>query len=90
LSKTSVFQLWGGNEECGGSMSNAVLSLNGSLCFRTEDPSADTMYFRGNQTLEWLRQAKKKGVLFARKFRSFDKDSIRLMNAIRTELWVSP
>jgi hypothetical protein len=89
LSTTSVFQLWGGNEECGGSMSNVVLSLNSTLCYRTEDPLAESMYVRGNQTMEMLRRAKRHGVLFARKFRSLDHDSIQLMNDIRAELWAS-
>lgn len=89
LTKTSVFQLWGGGEECQGSMNNAVLSLNNSLCYRTEAVYATEMYFRGSETLSQLQAAKERGTLFARKFRSNDGDSIRLMKDIQDFMWKS-
>ena len=89
LAKTSAFQLWGGKEECQGSMNNAVLSLNTTLCYRTEAVYSTDMYFRGSQTLEQIRLAKMNGALFARKFRSGDIDSIRLMKDIQNEVWGS-
>lgn len=89
LAKTSAFQLWGGKEECQGSMNNAVLSLNTSLCYRTEAVYSTETYFRGSHTLEQIRLAKKNGALFARKFRSEDIDSIRLMKYIQNEVWGS-
>ena len=93
-----MFQSWGGGTECQGSMQNAVLSRNASLCYRTEDPLVQTQaamrlphgwYYQGDTTWERLRDARERGVLFARKFRSDRLDSVQLRHDIRDHLWDS-
>jgi hypothetical protein len=98
LETASMFQVWGGGTTCGGSMSNAVLSLNASLCFRTEDASKNVtisdvprkeggpFHFHGNEMLEALKNAKKRGLMFARKFNSQDPSSMELLRIIQSEL----
>jgi hypothetical protein len=87
LQQASMFQVWGGELECGSSMNNAVLSRNESLCYRNEYVDEDSLYFRGNQTWEYLQDARDRGMLFAHKFRSDDKGSMELLEMIRTEIW---
>jgi hypothetical protein len=90
LEYTSMFQLWGGKEECMGSMSNAVLLRNASLCYRTEDPEREdmtSMYFYGNDLWMNLQDAKERGFLFARKFASDSAESLQLMDDILGDLW---
>lgn len=87
LQHTSTFQLWGGKSECEGSMSNAVLSLNASLCYRSEDPASESLYIHGDSILQELRTARERGFLMARKFRSDNQDSDQIINFIERELW---
>lgn len=83
--QTSTWQTWGGYNHCRGSMHNAVLSSNTSTCFRLEYPGED-LYILGNETLHHLEQAKRQGFLFARKFRSDDEGSMRVLKEIKTRL----
>jgi len=83
-----MYQSWGGeSSECVGTMNNAVLSRNASLCFRTEVVNATDLYYMGDQTWNKLVDAKKRGYLFARKFDSDRKDSMELLHGIRSEIW---
>lgn len=85
--QSNMFQLWGGEEDkCVGSMNNAVLDLNENRCFRIEALGKDEMYFWGNQTWDNIVEAKKNGMMFARKFSSEQPDSIQLLEKIRKEL----
>lgn len=87
MKNPSMFQVWGGAERCKGSMSNVVLSVNDSLCYRNEHPGYD-VYFWGNETLEHLKSAKDRGFLFARKFQSNDRNSTELKEIVRNTLWI--
>lgn len=89
LEQTSMFQVWGGQSVCGGTMNNAVLSTNASLCFRSEDPGRNVtdLYFHGDEMWDYLVDAKRRGYLFARKFRTDNEDSMDLMSEIRSKLW---
>lgn len=93
LDPPAVFQAWGGVEECQSSMNNALLSQNASLCYRDEDATdmegqtKSNLYFSGNETWARLVEAKQRGVLFARKFRSDNPESSVLIAAIEEELW---
>ncbi|CAJ1956405.1 unnamed protein product [Cylindrotheca closterium] len=85
--QSNMFQLWGGEENnCVGSMNNAVLDLNENRCFRIEALGKAEMYFWGNQTWDNIVEAKKNGMMFARKFSSDQLDSIQLLEKIRKEL----
>ena len=107
LDAASMFQLWGGTDQCQASMNNAVLTMNPQTCFRNEDAtlgsqgrnrtpqdnkkrrddeSSSALYMRGDQMFEALRQAKKRGFLFARKFRSDHAGSMELLQRIQSEL----
>jgi Core-2/I-Branching enzyme len=102
MAHTSMFQVWGGYEDgaCQTSMTNSVLSLNATLCFVIADPwyydiskpKNETKYvtFHGNETLKFLANAKRRGVMFARKFRSQSEDSKNLIQAIEAKLWDNP
>jgi hypothetical protein len=97
LEQTSVFQVWGGESAvCSGTMNNALLSSNATLCFRSEDPGARRNvtsaegYFHGRDMWGMLVDAKRRGFLFARKFRSDQIDSVELINKIQSELWTAP
>ena len=84
-----MFQSWGGgSHKCVGTMNNAVLSRNDSLCFRTETGD-DELYYHGNETWDRLQMARARGVLMARKFQSSRADSVQLREDIRTMLWDS-
>jgi hypothetical protein len=92
LQQTSMFQVWGGrSSQCRGSMSNAVLSRNTSICYRSEDPNRDgrSMYFYGDSLGSEIIQAKHRGVLMARKFRSTTEEDPDLMmiQDIQTHVW---
>jgi hypothetical protein len=91
LQQTSMFQLWGGSStECQGSMSNAVLSRNASICYRSEDPNRDgrPMYFYGDSLWTEILQAKQRGVIMARKFLSTAKnDNPNLIQDIQSHVW---
>jgi hypothetical protein len=82
-----MFQVWGGDSQgCNGSMQNAVLDLNETRCFTSEDPDAGGRHFYGNEMWDRLVAAKKEGILFARKFRSSHKGSAELLQNIREQL----
>jgi hypothetical protein len=106
LTQTGMFQVWGGNSSvCQGTMNNAVLSTNASICFRSEDhgrrrsrgsnnnnnnnnnTDQTNMYFYGNEMWDAIVDAKQRGFLFARKFRTDRQDSMDLRYRIQTELW---
>jgi hypothetical protein len=88
MEAASMFQVWGGvSSTCGaGSMQNAVLRLNATICYKSEDATkgniverqkigledsdAANAFFRGDRLVEELRLAKERGFLFARKFKS--------------------
>ena len=93
----------GGRPKCGdGSMKNALLIPNATICYQSEDvtsgnlferqrksvndTSIENAYFRGDKLLEELRLAKKRGFLFARKFKSTDPDSLELIEMIKTSI----
>jgi hypothetical protein len=98
MEATSMFQVWGGETACAGGMRNAVLSLNASLCFKTEDASENRtvsivgnkkggpFYLYGHDMLKALKNAKKRGFMFARKFNSEDPSSMELLRIIQREL----
>jgi hypothetical protein len=87
---TNMFQLWGGaDNRCTGSMSNAILDLNETRCFRNESPNQeDAMYFWGNSTWDRVTHAKRQGIMFARKFSSSHHGSVQLLEKIQSELHV--
>eukprot|EP00539_Tryblionella_compressa_P014412 CAMPEP_0178829220 /NCGR_PEP_ID=MMETSP0746-20121128/8253_1 /TAXON_ID=913974 /ORGANISM="Nitzschia punctata, Strain CCMP561" /LENGTH=138 /DNA_ID=CAMNT_0020491265 /DNA_START=153 /DNA_END=566 /DNA_ORIENTATION=+ len=88
----AMFQLW----PCGGVMKNAVLEEQDGLCFRTEymlqltnssmTGKKQKRRIRGEDMWNALVQAKEKGFLFARKFRSDYPRSMKLLERIQTEL----
>ena len=99
----SMFQVWGGRPKCGdGSMKNALLIPNATICYQSEDvtsgnlferqrksindTSIENAFFRGDKLLEELRLAKKRGFLFARKFKSTDPDSLVLIEMIKSSI----
>jgi hypothetical protein len=97
LESASMFQVWGGDTTCGTSMNNAVLSVNASICYKNEDatdiiheaPSkkvGDPVYLRGDEMVQALKNAKKRGFMFARKFKSEDPVSMELLGLIQKEL----
>jgi hypothetical protein len=88
LEQASMWQVWGGAETCQGSMKNALLSRNASLCYRLEDATLDPpqMYIRGDATMDFLKDAKRRGFYFARKFHSNNPESMELLEDIRTDL----
>jgi hypothetical protein len=98
LEAASMFQVWGGDSSCKSSMNNAVLSVNASLCFKTEDASENSkfskeshtegvpFYLYGNEMLAALKDAKNRGFMFARKFDSEDPSSAELLGIIQSEL----
>ncbi len=91
----SMFQLWGGETTCQGSMKNAVLERNESICYRMEDPYFQTTsqqqphYIQGDELWDELVLARQRGYLFARKFSSDSVASVQLMNEIKEYLWDS-
>jgi hypothetical protein len=90
----SMFQLWGGETTCQGSMKNAVLERNESICYRMEDPYFQTTsqqphYIQGDELWDELVLARQRWYLFARKFSSDSVASVQLMNEIKEYLWDS-
>lgn len=84
---SNMFQLWGGAEDqCIGSMNNAILDLNKTRCFRNESPNQEDVYFWGNETWNHLLTAKRRGLMFARKFSSSHRGSMELLARIKTEV----
>ena len=69
-------------------LKNAILNRNASMCFRLEDATMKQpkMYFLGDETMDLLKDAKERGVLFARKFRSDDPQSMVLLQDIQNEM----
>jgi hypothetical protein len=88
MEQASMWQVWGGAETCQSSMKNALLSRNASLCYRLEDATLDPpqMYIRGDVTMDFLKDAKRRGFYFARKFHSDNPESMELLEDIRTDL----
>jgi hypothetical protein len=98
LDVASMFQLWGGSNKCVSTMNNAILSLNSTLCYRTEDATAgslaltisrnegDAIYIKGDQVFAQLKDAKRRGFLFARKFDSEDQGCLHLLEMIEHNL----
>jgi hypothetical protein len=90
LENGCVWQVWGGQATCQSSVNNAILTRNESLCFKVEDGTMvrnDTaLYIRGNQVKEYLKDAKQRGFLFARKFQSDNEESMALLDDIKREL----
>jgi hypothetical protein len=87
-----MWQVWGGADTCQSSVNNAILTRNASQCFKVEDATRgmernDTvLYIRGNEMMQYLKDAKRRGFLFARKFHSDNEESMALLNDIRREL----
>jgi Core-2/I-Branching enzyme len=86
--RRGMYQLWGGFSHCRGSMTNAVLEMNETICYRSEDARGNDndMYFRGNTLWESLRHARQQGTLFARKFHSRNVGSMQLLDKIVREM----
>jgi len=60
-----MFQAWGGEtSECVGSMSNAVLSTNASLCFRSEDPIQNNISDNSNASAEQQQQQQQRPLYY--------------------------
>ena len=88
-----MWQVWGGNmETCQSSVQNAILTRNASRCFKVEDATrgiernGSALYIRGNEITQYLKDAKRRGFLFARKFQSNNKESMSLLNDIQREI----
>ena len=94
-----MFQTWGGKPTCKTAKNNAVLSGNANLCFLNADASENStvlskdaykegrpFYFYGNEMLESLKDAKKRGFMFARKFDSENPSSRELLRIIQSEI----
>mmetsp|Transcript_28567 Transcript_28567/g.61517 ORF Transcript_28567/g.61517 Transcript_28567/m.61517 type:complete len:627 (+) Transcript_28567:133-2013(+) len=108
MEAASMFQVWGGEPKCGnGSMKNALLKPNATICYKSEDltkqfvlerhsrpndsrrifiDDVEHTFFRGDKLLEELRLAKQQGVLFARKFKSSDRESLELIEMIKRNI----
>ena len=91
----AVWQVWGGSNSltCESSVNNAILTTNSSTCFKVEDATrgmdrmdGTTFYIHGDRILPLLKDAKKRGFLFARKFESNNKESMDLLETIRNEI----
>mmetsp|Transcript_10741 Transcript_10741/g.12381 ORF Transcript_10741/g.12381 Transcript_10741/m.12381 type:complete len:586 (+) Transcript_10741:226-1983(+) len=100
MEAASMFQVWGGESLCGaGSMKNADLRLNATICYKSEDVTKGNIFerqrhdpedndvanafFHGDKLLEELRLAKERGFVFARKFKSGDSSSLELIDMIK-------
>lgn len=83
-----MYQLWGGFTECRGSMKNAVLEMNQTTCYRSENARGNNgdLYIHGSSLWESLKEAKQQGALFARKFHSDNVGSMQLLNKIVHEM----
>ncbi len=91
----AVWQVWGGSKSltCESSVNNAILTTNSSTCFKVEDATrgmvrmdGTAFYIHGDRILPFLKDAKKRGFLFARKFQSNNKESMDLLETIRNEI----
>jgi len=72
----AMWQAWGCR---GSSMKNTVLAMGNYTCFDVHDTSSKRKKLNGeNELLEELKNAKKRGQLFSRKFDSLVKDSVAL------------
>jgi hypothetical protein len=93
--QAAMFQVWGGiDDTCRISMRNSVLTRNESVCFRSEDNTgrnnnnnSGQYHFFGNQTWEVMLHARKRGMLFARKFDSEVSASMDLLRDIKELMW---
>ena len=92
LENGAVWQVWGGHTSCGqGTIRNAVLTRNATLCFKVDDGTmvrkhGELLLIRGNEMMEYLKDAKRRGFLFARKFQSNNEESMALLEDIKREL----
>ncbi|GKY94291.1 hypothetical protein MPSEU_000394900 [Mayamaea pseudoterrestris] len=94
--QAAIFQVWGGKSYiCRGTMRNAFLSTMESVCYRMEDETLKedsdgnrrSLHFHGNGTMEYLKDAKARGLIFARKFGSNDDKSMEVLRLIEEEVW---
>lgn len=101
LEGSMMFQLWGGTQhgQCQSSMSNALLSMNKTLCYRSEDPNhlpsveytaSEGSYIWGYELWDQLVDARKRGFLFARKFATDHAESHEVLQKIESTLWAMP
>jgi len=88
-----VWQVWGGVETCQSSVNNAILTTNSLTCFKVEDATREQrmeegtpLYINGSDVMAFLKDAKKRGFLFARKFHSDNDESMALLEEIRREI----
>jgi hypothetical protein len=87
-----MWQVWGGEARCQSSVNNAILTRNETVCFKVEDGTmvrnntGGALYIAGNEMMEYLKDAKRRGFLFARKFESDNEESMALLDDIRREL----
>jgi thiol-disulfide isomerase/thioredoxin len=92
LENGAVWQVWGGQESCGqGTVHNAILTRNATLCFKVDDGTmvrkdGELLYIHGNEMMEYLKDAKRRGFLFARKFQSNDEESMAFLDDIKREV----
>ena len=98
LQQAAIWQAWGGTSaDCKSSMKNAILTRNATVCYKVEDGTVDShdsplhfshgKYFLGNETWARLKNARERGILFARKFVSESEPSLDLEHDIETQLW---
>jgi hypothetical protein len=90
LEQASVFQVWRGHHNCKWTTTNAVLSSEPSRCFHISDTTQEPrqLKFKGDEMLDFLKAAKQRGILFARKFSSASPQSLTLIDHIRTNFHV--
>jgi hypothetical protein len=77
------------SSKCEGGMKNSVLELNDypHACYKSEHTYLNgANMMNASQVMEGLVQAKKRGILFARKFHSDNPNSVHLRDAIVREL----
>jgi hypothetical protein len=100
LEQASMWQVWGGETTCQSSMNNAILTVNASICYKNEDATEirqqtgqnhrstkeEPVYIKGDKVLDALKDAKRRGFMFARKFKSDDASSMDLLRMIQQEL----
>lgn len=86
--------------ECFPTQYNAILDSNATRCFRLEDATVSnwtvpliigdkvkrhSINFKGDDILQLLKEAKRQGVIFARKFRADHPGSMELLTRIQNE-----
>lgn len=86
--RRSMYQLWGGYSTCRGSMQNAILEMDETICYRNENFHGNDgdLYFFGNRTWDSLIEARQQGTVFARKFHSDNVGSMQLLDKIVHEM----